>query len=110
VDIIINGITNEYRRDLDNESTKLSAKILVTFQTFPSIIHKNLVSRLQIRVYISIANTNLLMLFSELIGTCENHMKHKNTCVNSVKVLLLQQLVVIELNYSMSITLCHPGM
>ena len=39
------------------------------------------------------------MLFSEIIGTCENHMKYKNTCVNSIKFLLLQQLVYIKLNY-----------
>jgi len=39
------------------------------------------------------------MLISEIIGTRENHMKHKNTRVNSVKFLLLQQLVDIELNY-----------
>jgi len=77
---------------------------------FPSIVHKNLVSSLQITDYISITNTNLLTLFSEITGTCENHMKHINTCVNSVKFLLLQQLVDVALNYSISFTLCHPGM
>jgi hypothetical protein len=30
--------------------------------------------------YISITHTNLLMLFSEIIGTCENHMKYKHMC------------------------------
>lgn len=56
-----------------------------------------------------ITNTNLLRLFSDIIGTCENHMKHINTCVKSVK-FLLQQLVNMELNYSTSIIFCHPGM
>jgi len=39
------------------------------------------------------------MLFSEIIGIRENHMKYKNTCVNSVKFLLFRQLVDTELNY-----------
>ena len=78
--------------------------------TLPSIIYKKLVSRFKITDCISITNTSLLKLFSEMIATCENHMKHINTFVNSVTVLLLQQLVGTELNYCTSITLCHPGM
>lgn len=90
----------------------MTANIFVTFQTVdvPLDYTQNFsVKFTDNRLYL-ITYINLLMLFSEIIGTCENHVKHINTCVKSVKFMLLEQLVDTELNYSTSIILCHPGM